>query len=149
MNREAGDPFELRRFEQAQFATFDTAVAELREGAKRSHWMWFVFPQLRGLGRSPTAAHFGIASAAEARAYLAHRTLGPRLLQCVDILNRLGAVSAQQVFGAVDATKLRSCLTLFEAVADDKQAFAQALNRFFGGQRDASTLALLADPARH
>ncbi len=133
----------LARFVEAQTKIYATALAEIRAGAKRSHWMWFIFPQLRGLGHSPTAHHYGVASLGEARAYLDHPVLGPRYLECVNALQALGGSDPVAVFGLVDAMKLRSSLTLFEA-AHYSDLFADALDRWFDGERDASTLHLLA-----
>jgi uncharacterized protein (DUF1810 family) len=137
------DPFNLQRFLDAQSGSIGAALAELRNGAKHSHWMWFVFPQLAALGRSSTAKHYGISTLAEARAYLDHPILGATLRQCVEaILPWAGCRSAEQIFGSVDAMKLRSCLTLFDRV-EPKGLFAQALDDFFDGERDEHTLALL------
>jgi uncharacterized protein (DUF1810 family) len=137
------DPHNLQRFVDAQNGVFQTAIAELRAGLKRSHWMWFVFPQLRGLGRSSTAIHYGIGSLDEARAYLDHPVLGTRLNQSVEaILRWIDRRSAEKIFGPIDAMKLRSSLTLFDLVAPES-VFAQALAGFFGGERDGRTLALL------
>ena len=133
----------LARFVEAQAKIYDTALAEIRAGAKRTHWMWFVFPQLRGLGQSPTAHYYGIASLSEARAFLDHPVLGPRYLECVKALQALGASDPVKVFGSVDAMKLRSSLTLFEA-ARASALLDDALERWFDGERDASTLHLLA-----
>lgn len=138
----------LDRFVEAQEAggTYRQALAELRGGAKRGHWMWFVFPQLAGLGRSPTARHFALADAAEARAYLGHPVLGPRLADCSRaMLAWAGEREAQAILGPVDATKFRSSMTLFEAVAprDQGAEFAAAVEGFFGGRRDPLTLDLL------
>jgi len=133
----------LQRFVDAQDGVFETALAELRAGAKRSHWMWFVFPQLAGLGHSPTARFYAIRSLAEARAYLDHPLLGTRLTQCVEaILPHAGHRSAEAILGSVDALKLRSSLTLFELVAPH-DIFAKALDAFFGGEPDERTLALI------
>lgn len=134
---------ELERFIHAQDPAWEHVVEELEEGAKRTHWMWFVFPQLRGLGRSDLARRFGIASLAEAQAYIAHPLLGPRLAQCCRILERLQGRSALAIFGSVDELKLRSCLTLFERAAPDEPLFTHLLAKYFSGQRDAATLALL------
>jgi uncharacterized protein (DUF1810 family) len=135
---------DLQRFIQAQEPVFDGVRTELLAGAKRSHWMWFVFPQLRELGRSGTAKFFGLASADEALAYWRHPQLGPRLKTCVDlVLAAPPAKSAHDIFSSPDDMKLRSCLTLFEFVAPDEPAFASGLARFFDGQRDELTLALL------
>jgi uncharacterized protein (DUF1810 family) len=137
------DPHNLQRFVDAQNGVFQTAIAELRAGLKRSHWMWFVFPQLRGLGRSSTAIHYGIGSLDEARAYLDHPVLGTRLNQSVEaILRWIDRRSAEKIFGPIDAMKLRSSLTLFDLVAPES-VFAEALAGFFGGERDGRTLALL------
>lgn len=134
---------ELERFMHAQDAAWEHVVEELEDGAKQTHWMWFVFPQLRGLGRSDLARRFGIASLAEAEAYVEHPLLGPRLLQCCEILERLQGRSALAIFGAVDELKLRSCLTLFERAAPNEPVFTHLLEKYFGSQRDAATLALL------
>jgi uncharacterized protein (DUF1810 family) len=137
-------PPQLGRFLDAQAGVYDAALAELRAGRKRSHWMWFVFPQLAGLGRSQTAIYYAISSKAEAAAYLEHPILGKRLLDCTRTLTGLTGRNAAQVFGSVDAQKLRSSMTLF-AVADPAEAmFAQALQRYFDGERDPMTERLLA-----
>jgi uncharacterized protein (DUF1810 family) len=132
----------LDRFVEAQKPLFATAIGEIRRGAKRSHWMWFVFPQLEGLGRSDTARFFGIRSLEEARAYLDHPLLGSRYVECIQALQELGTSDPVAVFGTVDAMKLRSSLTLFEA-ANPLPLFAAALDRWFGGERDPLTLELL------
>lgn len=137
---------DLSRFVEAQADSFPTALAELRVGRKRSHWMWFIFPQIAGLGRSPTARYYAIRDAGEARAYLAHPILGPRLLEAVRTANAAPG-SAEAVFGGIDAIKLRSSLTLFAAVADDPAPFREGLDRFFDGQADDATLAKLDHPA--
>jgi len=133
------DPHGLDRFTQAQEGSYEPALAEIRRGAKRSHWMWYIFPQIAGLGHSAMAQHYAIASLAEARAYLAHPVLGPRLLACVDALDGLSDTTADRVFGSVDAMKLRSSLTLFEAAG---APFGPTIERWFG-TRDERTLALL------
>ncbi|QJD29887.1 DUF1810 domain-containing protein [Methylococcus geothermalis] len=138
------DPFDLDRFLTAQANEYENAIAELRAGRKRTHWMWYVFPQLRGLGFSPTSRFYAIGSAEEARAYLGHEVLGRRLRECVSVLDELKTDSAEEVFGRVDAAKLRSSLTLFEAVAAEKAPFTRALEKFFGGKRDDRSLAILA-----
>ncbi|MCW3838160.1 DUF1810 domain-containing protein [Sphingomonas canadensis] len=135
----------LERFVEAQASVYATALGEIRRGAKRSHWMWFVFPQLAGLGRSETTRFFGIGSLEEARAYLAHPVLGSRYVECVEALQDLGTSEPIAVFGEIDATKLRSSLTLFEAVKPSP-LFAAALDRWFGGERDPETYALLQAP---
>jgi uncharacterized protein (DUF1810 family) len=135
------DRFNLQRFIDAQAGIYPAALAEIRRGAKRSHWMWFIFPQLAGLGRSDMARRYAIASLEEARAYLAHPLLGARLRECVEALQDLRGVTAEAVFGGIDAVKLRSSLTLF-AAASDGGIFAAALDRWFG-EPDPATLALL------
>jgi uncharacterized protein (DUF1810 family) len=138
------DPHDLQRFVDAQDPVLAQVLAELAAGAKRSHWMWFVFPQLAGLGRSQTARYYGIASRAEALAYWRHPLLGARLRQACERLRPHAARGAEQVLGPVDALKLRSCLTLFEQVAPDEPLFGELLDAFCDGERDANTLALLA-----
>jgi Uncharacterized conserved protein len=132
----------LTRFIDAQDGAYDTALAEIKAGRKRSHWMWFIFPQLRGLGRSPTAQYFGIGSLDEARAYLAHPLLGERYRTCVEALENLSTRDAQEVFGSIDALKLRSSLTLFEA-AEPSPLVARALDQWFGGHADEKTRDML------
>ena len=134
---------DLERFVAAQAPLYAQALAELKRGRKDSHWMWFVFPQLAGLGRSPTAVRYGVASAAEARAYLAHPLLGPRLRECSQAILVHCGRSAESILGPVDALKLRSSMTLFEAVADDAEPFARVLEHFYRGERDPLTLGLL------
>lgn len=133
----------LERFVAAQEEIYPRALAEIKRGAKRSHWMWFIFPQFAGLGRSAMAQRFAIRSADEARAYLGHPLLGARYRECVEALQDLTASDPVTVFGKIDAAKLRSSLTLFEAV-DGHPLFGAALDRWFGGTRDALTLDLLA-----
>jgi uncharacterized protein (DUF1810 family) len=139
------DPHDLQRFVDAQddLGTYDTALAELRAGRKRSHWMWFVLPQLAGLGMSSTAKHFGIHGLAEARAYLAHPVLGPRLRECARALADLDGSDPVAVLGPVDALKLQSSMTLFAHVAPDEPVFREVLDRYYGGADDSATLALL------
>jgi uncharacterized protein (DUF1810 family) len=137
-------PFDLARFVDAQAGIYDTVLAELRAGRKRSHWMWFVFPQLRGLGSSPTAVRFGITGLAEAQAYLDHPVLGPRLRECTALVNALAGASMEDVFGWPDYLKLRSSMTLFGAAAGSENTdFTAVLDTFYGGEQDAKTLALL------
>ncbi len=135
------DPYDLRRFVDAQDAggTYPRAVAELRRGRKTSHWRWFVFPQIAGLGQSPTSRAFAICGLAEARAYLAHPVLGPRLIECAAILAEAEGRSAEQIFGGLDAQKLRSCVTLFSRADPDEPVFGQVLDRYFGGVPDPAT----------
>ncbi len=142
---DADDPFELARFVEAQAPLFETALAEIRRGAKRSHWMWFVFPQIAGLGSSPMARRYAIRSIDEARAYLAHSLLGARLTTCVAALQDLTATDAETVFGGIDAAKLRSSLTLF-IEAGGGALFEAALDRWFGSP-DHATLEILAKRA--
>ncbi|HEU4968510.1 DUF1810 domain-containing protein [Sphingomonas sp.] len=146
MAADAPDPHNLQRFIEAQASSFADALAELEAGRKRTHWMWFVFPQLASLGRSDTARFYGIRSAAEAHAYLAHPSLGPRLRQCCLALLRHKDQSAEAIMGGVDALKLRSSMTLFETVADDAATFAAVLDAFYTGARDPLTLELLGRP---
>lgn len=137
------DPFDLDRFVQAQAADYATALAELKAGRKRSHWIWYIFPQIAGLGRSPTAQHYALRSVAEAQAYLRHPLLGPRLHQCLTSLEALPPTSGDAIFGSLDAIKFRSSLTLSAAADPDDAAFTGALLRWFGGQADAATIELL------
>ncbi len=140
------EPFALERFVRAQDdgGTYERALAELRAGRKRSHWMWFVFPQLAGLGSSAMSQTYAIASLEEACAYLAHPVLGERLRECAAALRELGETSAEQVLGAVDALKLRSSLTLFELAAPDEPLFGELLAQYFDGARDERTLVALS-----
>jgi uncharacterized protein (DUF1810 family) len=135
--------FDLERFVAAQQGIYPQALAELKRGRKQSHWMWFVFPQLAGLGRSETARFYAIASAEEARAYLAHPLLGARLRECAAAVLAHRGRGAEAIFGPVDAVKLKSSMTLFAAVAAGPAPFAAMLDAFFGGERDAATLALV------
>ena len=135
---------DLERFVEAQEGRIADAMAELRGGRKRTHWMWFVFPQLRGLGHSQMAHHFGIASRDEAAAYLAHPVLGPRLRECVELVLAVRGRTAHEIFGSPDDLKLCSCLTLFGEVAGGDSVFDRALRQCCGGQPDPATLALLA-----
>lgn len=138
------DGCDLARFVEAQQPVFETALGEIRRGRKRTHWMWYIFPQIRGLGRSEMARHFAIRSRAEAVAYSDHALLGRRLRTCVEALQDLPSSDAASVFGEVDAVKLRSSLTLFEAVSGDP-VFGAALDRWFDGSRDDATLELAAE----
>lgn len=135
------DVHRLQRFEvaQDQGRTYEAAVAELRAGTKASHWMWFIFPQISGLGQSSMSKTYAISSRAEAQAYLAHPVLGPRLLGCVDILLELTGRSAQDIFGSTDAMKLRSSMTLFARAAPESPGFREVLDRYFGGVADPAT----------
>ncbi|WP_194790620.1 DUF1810 domain-containing protein [Pseudomonas sp. UFMG81] len=137
------DPFDLDRFVQAQAPVHDRALRELDAGHKNSHWMWFVFPQLDGLGHSVMAERYALSGIAEARAYLEHPLLGPRLLACVNALLRHADKSARQILGSPDDLKLRSCLTLFNQVDPHEPLFLRALKQFYEGRPDARTLELL------
>jgi uncharacterized protein (DUF1810 family) len=144
------DPFDLKRFEDAQEqgATYATAVVELRAGRKQSHWMWFVFPQIAGLGQSPTSRRYAISSPAEAKAYLEHPVLGPRLIECAGILTQLSGRSALEIFGAIDAIKLRSSMTLFAHAAPGEPLFGKVLDRYYDGVPDEATEGLMASRER-
>lgn len=137
------DPYDLQRFVSAQTESYADALAEIRSGAKHGHWMWYIFPQIVGLGRSPFAQRYALRSLDEARAYLAHPMLGERLRTCVDALLYLDNINARDVFGEIDAMKLHSSLTLF-AKADGVGRFTSALDRWFDGAPDQATLAILA-----
>ncbi|MBS0393651.1 MAG: DUF1810 domain-containing protein [Proteobacteria bacterium] len=134
------DPYDLERFVAAQRPVYAQVVRELGDGRKRSHWMWFVFPQLRGLGSSPMAVRYALGSLAEARAFLDHPVLGERLRACTRLVLECGAASAGDVFGAPDDLKFRSSMTLFAAAAPRETVFAEALQRLCGGERDALTI---------
>jgi uncharacterized protein (DUF1810 family) len=138
------DPHDLGRFIEAQAPAIAQARAEIAAGRKASHWMWFVFPQIAGLGSSPIAQRYAIASAEEARAYLAHPVLGSRLRDLTELACEVEDRSALEVFGSPDDLKFRSCMTLFHAVAPQESVFRAALVRFFGGEEDARTLEILA-----
>jgi uncharacterized protein (DUF1810 family) len=139
------DPWRLERFVTAQDrgGTYQRAVAELRAGAKASHWMWFVFPQVAGLGFSAMSQEYAISGLEEARAYLQHPVLGPRLRECTRVVAEAGDMTAEKIFGSVDAMKLRSSMTLFAAAAPEEAVFAEVLTKYFGGARDDATLARL------
>jgi uncharacterized protein (DUF1810 family) len=140
--------YDLERFVRAQATVWDDVLAELRLGRKTSHWMWFVFPQLVGLGRSETARYFAIGSLDEARAYLAHPTLGPRLRECAGLLLAIDGRTADGILGPIDALKLRSSMTLFLRADPSDPVFRQVVDRFFGGAPDDATDALLREPRR-
>ncbi|HEY2258809.1 MAG TPA: DUF1810 domain-containing protein [Solirubrobacteraceae bacterium] len=138
---EPEDRYQLERFVSAQDDgdTYASAVEEIRAGRKVSHWMWFVFPQIAGLGHSPVARRYAISSLDEARDYLAHPVLGPRLLECARILTEQGGRTAEEVFGSVDAQKLQSSMTLFSLAAPDQPVFRTVLDKYFGGKMDSGT----------
>jgi uncharacterized protein (DUF1810 family) len=143
------DEFNLQRYVDAQSRVYDTVVAELRAGAKRSHWIWFIFPQIEGLGSSPTAARFAISSVAEARAYLGHDILGPRLRQCTRLVNDIEGKSVDEIFGWPDNLKVRSSMTLFARATDDNAEFVAVLEKFYGGEEDPATVSRLGDGPQH
>ena len=145
---EQQDPHTLSRFVRAQQQNYPQALAELARGQKRSHWMWYVFPQIDGLAASSTSRHFALKSLAEAEAYLAHPILGPRLLECAETLMRIEGRTASQIFGSPDDLKLKSCATLFACVLPAGSVFDRLLQKYYGGERDVRTLQLLGiDPA--
>jgi uncharacterized protein (DUF1810 family) len=138
------DVYDLQRFVDAQDPVYEEVRSELREGRKRGHWMWFVFPQLKGLGSSYMSERFGISSLREARAYMKHPSLGPRLRECISLLGRAEGRPIEEILGHIDSVKLRSCLTLFaRATTDDNEIFQHALEKFFEGEPDPLTLARL------
>jgi uncharacterized protein (DUF1810 family) len=137
------DHYDLERFVEAQSRIYDVVRAELRQGSKRSHWMWFIFPQIRGLGSSPTAVHFAIASRQEAAAYLKHPILGPRLIECTRLVLGVKNRTSEQIFGEIDSLKFRSSMTLFAEVTLKERAFQEALQKYFDGEADALTLEIL------
>src|SRR5579884_1712441 len=130
----SADPYRLQRFVDAQAAVFPSALAELKQGRKRGHWIWFIFPQLKGLGHSANSEFYGISGLAEAVAYLKHPVLGPRLIECVQAVNAATSREAEGVFGDIDAMKFRSSMTLFAQAAPQEAVFAQALQRYFNGE---------------
>jgi len=139
------DSYDLERFVAAQDTggTYEQAVDELRRGYKTSHWMWFVFPQIAGLGRSSTSRRYAISSLDEAQAYLEHPVLGPRLRECASLVIQAQAPSAERIFGGIDAQKLHSSMTLFLRAAPDEALFQQVLDQYFGGRADPATDRLL------
>ncbi|HEY3602296.1 MAG TPA: DUF1810 domain-containing protein [Chthoniobacterales bacterium] len=137
------DPFNLERFVRAQENDYAQALTEIKTGRKRSHWMWYIFPQIEGLGFSPMSQRFAIRSRAEAAAYLAHPVLGPRLLNCVESLLVLEGRTVEEIFGSIDTMKLRSCTTLFAAVSPPDSIFHRLLAKYFHGETDPKTLRLL------
>jgi uncharacterized protein (DUF1810 family) len=139
----AGDPHDLNRFVQAQAEDYEQALAEIRSGRKRSHWMWYIFPQFDGLGFSATSRRYAIKSAAEARAYLGHPVLGPRLLECAEAVLRVEGRSAFEIFSSPDDMKLRSCATLFAHVSPAGSVFDRLLDKYYQGECDGKTLRLL------
>jgi uncharacterized protein (DUF1810 family) len=142
------DPYDLERFVTAQNAggTYRRALTELREGSKNSHWMWFVFPQIAGLGHSATSRKYAVSALAEARDYLRHPVLGPRLIEAAASVAGLQGLTAEQIFGSIDARKLHSSMTLFLRAAPEEALFEQILAQYFGGVPDAATDRLLGNP---
>ena len=138
------DPHELERFVRAQRDGYERALSEIMNGQKRSHWMWYVFPQIQGLGSSAMSRRYAIKNQAEARAYLDHAMLGPRLLACAEALINLEGRSAEQIFGFPDDRKLRSCATLFAEVSPSGSVFHRLLEKYFQGERDGATLQRMA-----
>ncbi len=139
------DPYNLQRFVDAQDPVFEQVRLELRAGEKRSHWMWFIFPQIEGLGRSAMAREFAIATRQEALAYSSHPLLGARLAECARLVNAIEGRSIAQIFGPTDAMKFRSSMTLFAHASADREVFDQALKKYFDGQPDAATLERLGE----
>jgi uncharacterized protein (DUF1810 family) len=137
------DPYNLKRFLDAQDEVFGQVCSELREGRKRTHWMWFIFPQLKGLGHSTTAEFYALSSLEEAEAYLSHPVLGARLRQCAELVNQIEGRTVDQIFGSPDNLKFRSCMTLFAQLESNNQVFKDALEKHFGGEADTRTLELL------
>jgi len=137
------DPFDLERFVEAQAPLVEQVRSELRQGQKRGHWMWFVFPQMKGLGSSPTSVHYAIGSREEAAAYLKHPILGPRLVEFTRLVLGVRGRSSEEIFGEIDSAKFRSCMTLFGEVTLREAIFDEALARFFDGEGDARTLEML------
>jgi uncharacterized protein (DUF1810 family) len=139
------DPFHLNRFVNAQQGEYERALAEIRAGRKRSHWMWYIFPQFDGLGMSATSKRYSIKSAVEARAYLAHPVLGPRLIECAEAVLNVEGRSATEIFDSPDDLKLRSSATLFAKVSPPGSVFDRLLDEYYGSKRDERTLGLMAE----
>ena len=138
-----GDPYDLQRFVRAQNADYDRALLEIKRGRKRSHWMWYIFPQFEGLGFSATSRRYSIKSTGEAAAYLAHPVLGPRLEECAKVVLGVEGRSAHEIFGSPDDMKLRSCVTLFACVSPSGSVFHQLLDKYFEGKQDSKTLRMI------
>jgi uncharacterized protein (DUF1810 family) len=141
----ASDPYDLRRFVDAQESSYEQALTEITNGRKQSHWMWYIFPQFAGLGSSETSRRYAVKSIAEAKAYLAHPVLGPRLVQCAEAALRVEGRTAVEMFGSPDDMKLRSCATLFGLVSPGGSVFHRLIDTYFQGRRDEGTLRLIAD----
>lgn len=140
MGAETDDPYDLRRFIKAQAPVYAQVCAELRASEKRSHWMWFIFPQIAGLGRSPVAKRYAISGIDEARAYLAHPILGPRLRECTQLILAVPGRTSRQILGDIDSQKFRSSMTLFARTAPEDRLFQDALDKYFAGEADEMTL---------
>lgn len=143
MTQHTRDPFNLQRFVDAQERVIQDVLAELKQGRKYGHWIWFIFPQLKGLGLSSASEFYGISSLAEAQAYLQHRVLGPRLIQCTELVNAVQGSDAEEIFGEVDAMKFRSSMSLFAQADPRNRIFAEAIERYFGGEMDSVTMHFL------
>ena len=141
--RSGDDPHDLTRFLRAQDTGYEQALSELRAGLKQSHWMWWIFPQFHGLGASPTSKYYSIKSVTEAKAYLAHPVLGPRLVECTEAVLQVEGRSATEILGSPDDLKLRSCATLFACVSSEGSVFERVLDKYYQRERDESTLRLL------
>jgi len=139
------NPYHLERFVEAQEPIYTTALAELRNGQKRTHWMWYIFPQIEGLGFSVTSKYYALKNLDEARRYLAHPILGERLRECCNALLRVQGRTAYQIFGSPDDLKLKSCMTLFSEAAEEPEVFTEVLEEYFKGQKDQRTLDILAE----
>jgi uncharacterized protein (DUF1810 family) len=137
------DPYDLHRFEAAQEDVYESALAQMRAGRKTGHWMWFVFPQIAGLGLSAMSQRYAINSLAEARAYLGHPVLGPRIAECARVLSEVDGRRAEEIFGVIDAVKLRSSMTLFARASDNDPTYLAVLDQYFGGEPDPQTIARL------
>ncbi len=137
------DPYNLQRFVDAQQDVYASVLSELKQGRKRGHWIWFIFPQLKGLGHSANSEFFGIASLQEARVYLQHPVLGSRLGECTQLVNAVEGRYAEDIFGEIDAIKFRSCMTLFAKATSQNQVFMRALLKFFAGEFDPTTIRYL------
>ena len=143
-NQRSTDPYDLNRFIEAQAVNYSDALAELRAGQKRSHWMWYVFPQIASLGHSAMSARYAIRSADEARAYLAHPVLGPRLIECAEAVLAIENRSAREIMGSPDDLKLRSCATLFAEISPERSVFHRVLDKYYSSEPDQGTLDLVA-----
>jgi uncharacterized protein (DUF1810 family) len=143
------DPYDLQRFVRAQEHDYEEALSEIRSGRKRSHWMWYIFPQFDGLGVSPTSKQYAVKSLAEARAFLAHPLLGPRLRECAAAAVRIEGLSAADIFGFPDDMKLRSCATLFASVSPAGSVFHRIIDKYFHGEPDADTVRLMREAHEH